>query len=334
MMLKFKFFILFLVVCSSLLVFQNCGISSNFESSGSTSSEAGIDLSGLPQGSSSSSIVNKLELLVIKENKAVAEINLSDAYFIKINLDQTYNKPKLCMTTEDREIDCANQIQNFTDFNNLSGRYYTGERSALSFIQNDSASIMRTLFPVNKKMLTFLFYFLSENHQQPVLIGRLKINNDNDQGNSSTARVCSSTVSSDWSTFNRPGLNIRGVLPGGGEPATVSYKFSLDTGGVFSRGVKITVLPSSLGQYNGRIIFISECPNDFMQPPEGNTAEQCKGSEGPFGGIDLVLSGFERIFPKLCVIKPGKTYYLNMKTRKEYWGIYQESSYQIDTSVL
>lgn len=313
-------------------------MSSNFESenlsSGQTQSNTGGDInnSNLIQGSVPGDNTNKLQLITIKENQIVSETDLADSYFIKINFDKSYQHPQLCMTTLDREDDCRKHPESFVDLKSLSGRFLVGDQGTSSFIQSDTASVMRTIFPLNQKEISFSFYFLSEYHTMPIHIGSLKVKNEGSKDSSSGA-ICASTAASEWKTFSRPGLNVSGVLSGGTVPVVVSYKFSVDAS-IFPRGVRLTILPSSLGHYNGRDVFISECPNDFTHPPEGNTLEKCTGGVGSYSAMDLVLTGYENIFPNNCVIKPGKTYYLNMRTKKGYWGDYLESSYQLDTDIL
>lgn len=145
--------------------------------------------------------------------------------------------------------------------------------------------------------------------------------------------VCKNTGGAQpWTTFSRPGLNIQGVLPGGSVQSSVSYQFVVDKT-KFPYSAELSILPSSAGQYEGREIFISECPNDFDNPPAGNRKENCGGVVGPFARLTTKFPEHSDRYSSGCIIEHGKTYYLNMRTVKDYWGEYTESSYLLGTGV-
>lgn len=149
----------------------------------------------------------------------------------------------------------------------------------------------------------------------------------------SKSNCTNTSAASAWPTFNRPGLHTDGLLSGGSSQAVVSYKFSVDQN-IYHKGVVIDIEPSALGAQDGREVFISECPYDFARAPEGNNIEMCKNVYSAYSRMNLVLSDYESFYRGSCVIKPGKTYYLNMRSSKDSFGSYIESAYMLSTERL
>lgn len=147
----------------------------------------------------------------------------------------------------------------------------------------------------------------------------------NPQGSAS----CVKTGGTAWTNFSRPGLSTAGGLAGGATQSKVTYSFTIPS--TMPKGTLIYFNNSSYAAYSPRDHFISECVGDFVTPPAGNNAENCKAFNSMTGGITLGRTdNAASMNSSTCNLEYGKTYYLNIRTIQA-GGVYQSTGYLLDT---